>query len=61
LLKVGLPGAKEGLQKEDPTIADLLKPIGYTSGQFGKNHLGAPKPNQFLAAPKTAPTALIPL
>jgi arylsulfatase len=40
LLKVGLPGAKEGLQKEDPTIADLLKPLGYISGQFGKNHLG---------------------
>jgi len=40
LLKVGLPGAKEGLQKEDPTIAELLKPLGYTTGQFGKNHLG---------------------
>jgi arylsulfatase A-like enzyme len=40
LLKVGLPGAKEGIQKEDPTIADLLKPLGYVSGQFGKNHLG---------------------
>src|SRR6516162_1081511 len=40
LLKVGLPGAKEGIQKEDPTIAELLKPLGYTSGQFGKNHLG---------------------
>ncbi|MBZ5858268.1 arylsulfatase [Flavihumibacter profundi] len=40
LLKVGLPGAKEGLQKEDPTIADLLKPQGYATGQFGKNHLG---------------------
>src|SRR5690349_4351263 len=40
LLKVGLPGAKEGLQKEDPTIAELLKPMGYASGQFGKNHLG---------------------
>src|SRR5579864_2720627 len=40
LLKVGLPGAKEGLQKEDPTIAELLRPMGYTSGQFGKNHLG---------------------
>src|SRR5271165_3878705 len=40
LLKVGLPGAKEGLQKEDATIAELLKPLGYTSGQFGKNHLG---------------------
>lgn len=40
LLKVGLPGAKEGLMKEDPTIADLLKPMGYVTGQFGKNHLG---------------------
>ena len=40
LLKVGLPGAKEGLQPQDPTIAELLKPLGYTSGQFGKNHLG---------------------
>lgn len=40
LLKVGLPGAKEGLQKEDPTIAELLKPHGYATGQFGKNHLG---------------------
>jgi arylsulfatase A-like enzyme len=40
LLKVGLPGAKEGLQKEDPTIAELLKPLGYMTGQFGKNHLG---------------------
>ncbi|MCZ6659210.1 MAG: arylsulfatase [Gammaproteobacteria bacterium] len=40
LTKVGLPGAKEGLQKEDPTIAELLKPLGYVTGQFGKNHLG---------------------
>ena len=40
LTKVGLPGAPEGLQKEDPTIADMLKPLGYTTGQFGKNHLG---------------------
>jgi len=40
LTKVGLPGAKEGLQKEDVTIAELLKPHGYTTGQFGKNHLG---------------------
>ena len=40
LLKVGLPGAKEGIQKEDPTIAELLKPLGYMTGQFGKNHLG---------------------
>jgi arylsulfatase A-like enzyme len=40
LLKVGLPGAKEGLQKEDVTVADLLKAQGYMTGQFGKNHLG---------------------
>ncbi len=40
LTKVGLPGATLGLQPEDPTIADVLKPLGYTSGQFGKNHLG---------------------
>ncbi len=40
LLKVGLPGAAEGLQPEDPTIAELLKPMGYATGQFGKNHLG---------------------
>ena len=40
LLKVGLPGAKEGMQAEDPTLADLLKPLGYMTGQFGKNHLG---------------------
>ena len=40
LLKVGLPGADIGLQPEDPTIAELLKPLGYATGQFGKNHLG---------------------
>jgi arylsulfatase len=40
LTKVGMPGAKVGLQKEDPTIAELLKPLGYATGQFGKNHLG---------------------
>lgn len=40
LTKVGLPGAPEGMQKEDPTIAGLLKPHGYMTGQFGKNHLG---------------------
>ena len=40
LLKVGLPGAEEGLQKEDPTLADLLKQQGYMTGHFGKNHLG---------------------
>jgi arylsulfatase len=40
MLKVGLPGAKEGLQARDVTIAELLKPMGYMTGQFGKNHLG---------------------
>lgn len=40
LSKVGLPGAKEGMQEEDPTIASLLKAQGYATGQFGKNHLG---------------------
>jgi arylsulfatase len=40
MTKVGLPGATLGLQKEDPTIAEMLKPLGYATGQFGKNHLG---------------------
>jgi arylsulfatase A-like enzyme len=40
LTKVGLPGAPEGMKKEDPTIAGLLKNHGYMTGQFGKNHLG---------------------
>ncbi len=40
LTKVGVPGAETGLQAEDPTIAELLKPLGYRTGQFGKNHLG---------------------
>jgi len=40
LLKVGLPGAQQGLQAKDPTIAELLKPHGYVTGQVGKNHLG---------------------
>jgi arylsulfatase len=40
LTKVGLPGADLGLRPEDPTIADVLKPLGYTCAQFGKNHLG---------------------
>jgi arylsulfatase len=38
--KVGIPGADIGLAAEDPTIAELLKPLGYATGQFGKNHLG---------------------
>ncbi|APD06532.1 arylsulfatase [Flavobacteriaceae bacterium UJ101] len=40
LSKVGMPGAKEGISEKDPTIAELLKPLGYVTGQFGKNHLG---------------------
>jgi arylsulfatase len=40
LSKVGFPGAEAGLQREDPTIAELLKPLGYATGQFGKNHFG---------------------
>src|SRR3954465_15730632 len=46
LSKVGVPAAPIGLQAEDPTIADLLKPLGYATGQFGKNHLG--DRNEFL-------------
>jgi arylsulfatase len=46
LSKVGLPGAKQGLSDKDPTIAELLKPLGYATGQFGKNHLG--DRNEFL-------------
>jgi arylsulfatase A-like enzyme len=40
LTKVGIPGSDIGLEAEDPTIAELLKPLGYATGQFGKNHLG---------------------
>jgi len=40
LLKVGLPGAEEGLSEKDPTIAALLKNHGYMTAQYGKNHLG---------------------
>jgi arylsulfatase A-like enzyme len=40
LSKVGMPGADVGLQAEDVTIAELLKGVGYTTAQFGKNHLG---------------------
>jgi len=40
LSKVGMPGAAEGINEKDPTIAELLKPLGYATGQFGKNHLG---------------------
>src|SRR5664279_2579707 len=40
LSKVGLPGAPQGLQPQDATIAEMLKPLGYATAQFGKNHLG---------------------
>jgi arylsulfatase A-like enzyme len=40
LLTIGVPGSQQGITKDMPTIAELLKPLGYTSGQFGKNHLG---------------------
>jgi len=46
LTTVGLPGAPQGLQPEDPTLAELLKPLGYMTAQIGKNHLGAR--NEFL-------------
>jgi hypothetical protein len=46
LTKVGLPGANQGIQDKDPTIADLLKPNGYMTAQIGKNHLG--DRNEFL-------------
>ena len=46
LSKVGVPGSPIGLRAEDPTIAELLKPLGYATGQFGKNHLG--DRNEFL-------------
>ncbi|WP_020208549.1 arylsulfatase [Gilvimarinus chinensis] len=40
LLKIGMPGDPIGISEKDPTLAELLKPLGYTTGQFGKNHLG---------------------
>ncbi len=40
LTKVGFPGSPIGIQKEDPTLAELLKNHGYATAQFGKNHLG---------------------
>jgi len=46
LTKVGMPGADVGLRAEDPTIAELLKPLGYATAQFGKNHFG--DKNEFL-------------
>jgi arylsulfatase len=46
LTTVGMPGAPQGLQPEDPTLAELLKPLGYATAQIGKNHLG--DRNEFL-------------
>jgi arylsulfatase A-like enzyme len=40
LSKVGVPGAENGIAAEDPTIAEMLKPLGYATGQYGKNHIG---------------------
>ncbi|AWI85886.1 arylsulfatase [Alloyangia pacifica] len=40
LATVGLPGAEQGMNAADPTLAEMLKPLGYATGQFGKNHLG---------------------
>jgi sulfatase-like protein len=55
LLKVGLPAAKQGLQDSDPTIAQLLKPLGYATAQIGKNHLG--DRNEYLPTVSTSFTA----
>ena len=43
---IGIPGSPRGIQKEDPTLAEVLKSVGYSTGQFGKNHLG--DRNEFL-------------
>jgi arylsulfatase len=43
---IGIPGSTRGIQKEDPTLAEVLKSQGYATGQFGKNHLG--DRNEFL-------------
>jgi len=43
---IGIPGSKRGIQKSDPTLAEVLKSVGYVTGQFGKNHLG--DRNEFL-------------
>ena len=40
LSKVGFPGAENGISADDPTVAELLKPLGYATGQYGKNHFG---------------------
>jgi arylsulfatase len=55
--KVGFPGADVGLSAEDPTIAELLKPLGYATGQFGKNHLG--DLGQYGPSSSTAAIALV--
>jgi arylsulfatase len=46
LLTIGMPGSEQGIQAKDPTIAELLKPMGYATAQIGKNHLG--DRNEFL-------------
>ncbi len=46
LTKVGLPGSDIGLRAEDPSVGDIMKSLGYATGQFGKNHLG--DRNEFL-------------
>src|SRR5215470_11486427 len=43
---IGIPGSKRGIQKTDPTLAEVVKSLGYVTGQFGKNHLG--DRNEFL-------------
>ena len=43
---IGIPGSKRGIQKSDPTLAEVLKSVGYATAQFGKNHLG--DRNEFL-------------
>ena len=43
---IGIPGSTRGIQKADPTLAEVLKTQGYATAQFGKNHLG--DRNEFL-------------
>ena len=43
---IGIPGSTRGIQKSDPTLAEVLKSVGYSTAQFGKNHLG--DRNEFL-------------
>jgi len=40
LLSIGFPGEDSGIHPDDPTLAEILSPMGYATGQFGKNHLG---------------------